>query len=507
MPSHKNEYMIPGCYLLPLTVLTVILFLTAVCLNNCYFWDNIRQTSVEAHWFLEKGTAGLFSPDSQGDSTLARTGYHPPLIGITTALLWKVFGYNLAVSHVFIGLWAAGLLFFVYRIACKLLQPEVAGMATAVIMLDSTVLSQIAIASPDIVMLTCFTAAMWAILEKRITALAVFMAIIVMVNGRGIILASAIMLFVLVISCGPSGPESMRKKLMSMAYPFIPAFVLLAVYYIFLNIRNSWIWPAHSTEWAEGWQRPENIGQVLKNIAAFGLRIAENGRIAIFITAFAILLKRKYSGMKLFFREKINRALTAALVLLLVAFFLFALSTKLVITSRYYMSIMLLLTLLLYRMTDGILRLPTLRLLTVAIIAVLITGNMWIYPERTAKAWDGTLAHLPFYKVREECLLWLREQGYETKEVSAGFCIKGKQQYIDLKEGGMSVGERHDGPYFLYSNISNVDDRFVDELYDKEKWTVVKEFKKAWIFIRLYENNLYMNHEENTDSGSDCSLP
>ena len=69
--------------------------LTFICMNNGYFWDNIQQISKEAHWFYFTDFSSLLMPAQNSGAEIIATGYHPPLMGIMTAVLWKIFGYKI----------------------------------------------------------------------------------------------------------------------------------------------------------------------------------------------------------------------------------------------------------------------------------------------------------------------------------------------------------------------------------------------------------------------------
>ena len=86
-------------------IILLYLVLNLLSLNYCYFWDNIQQISKEAHWYFITDFKSLLMPTQNSGSEIVATGYHPPLMGIMTAMLWKVFGYHLWVSHIFSLFW------------------------------------------------------------------------------------------------------------------------------------------------------------------------------------------------------------------------------------------------------------------------------------------------------------------------------------------------------------------------------------------------------------------
>jgi hypothetical protein len=41
-------------------------------------------------------------------------------------------------------------------------------------------------------------------------------------------------------------------------------------------------------------------------------------------------------------------------------------------------------------------------MLAVVMLAGLLSGNFWVYPDTMAKGWDATLAHLPYHHLRQK---------------------------------------------------------------------------------------------------------
>ena len=73
-------------------VAAVYLGLGIATLHNCYFWDVIQQVSKEGFWFYKTNFSSLLIP-ADNEYGIMATGYHPPLMGLMTAALWKVFGF------------------------------------------------------------------------------------------------------------------------------------------------------------------------------------------------------------------------------------------------------------------------------------------------------------------------------------------------------------------------------------------------------------------------------
>ena len=122
-----------------------------------------------------------------------------------------------------------------------------------------------------------------------------------------------------------------------------------------------------------------------------------------------------------------------------------------------------------------------------------LTGHFWIYPEKIAKSWDCTLAHLPYYELRTECFNYIDLQKLDYKDISAGFCLYGNRRFIEMKNEDKTIGADTNRKYFIYSNISNVEDSLAEELKNKAHWIPIKRFEKGFVFITIYERVLCVN--------------
>lgn len=141
----------------------------------------------------------------------------------------------------------------------------------------------------------------------------------------------------------------------------------------------------------------------------------------------------------------------------------------------------------------------TLKYAFILIIFFEITGNFWIYPDKIAKSWDCTLAHLPYYKLRNQCFKYIDEKNISYNDLSAGFCLYGNRKFIELSENSKTVNSDTNRKYFIYSNISNLEDNFAEELNDKSKWMPIKRFEEGFVKIIVYERifvSTFPKHEK-----------
>jgi hypothetical protein len=330
-----------------------------------------------------------------------------------------------------------------------------------------------------------------AVIEKKRWLLTITLIFLVLINGRGAMTGGILLLFHIIHQLVSEMRKLTFKLFLECLLPFIPAFTMAGFFYVAYIGRYGWIFNDPDSPWYYGWQRPEGLLHILKSVAAFCLRLGENGRFFIYLLGLSVLISLyRMKKLKETF-NRINLSLTSLFVLHFLFFFYFVLTTTSAMTSRYYMGMVLIANIMIFRGLAECVSLHKIKILTIIAIAFLITGNFWIYPDKISKAWDATLAHLPYYELREECLDYLAKNNFDTILVSGGFCFKGNQRYFDLRERDLYISERADNKYFIYSNISNIDDTFINELYNKGKWTEIKTFSRGFVTVSIFENILF----------------
>ncbi len=483
-------------HLFLLLVLLIYSLVIIFSIDKCYFWDNVQFTSKEAHWYFNNNFSSFLLPGFSENSEIVGSGCHPPLMGIMTAFLWKIFGKHLWVSHLFIAFWAVILVYNTGRLLKCILPEEIAGYILPVILLDSTILAQIFIASPDIILLASFIISVRAVIEKRRWLLATAILFLVLINGRGAMTGGIVFIFYIIHQKIYENKKITARIIYESLFPFLPAFILAGFYYSYYIISYGWFFNNPDSPWAAAGESPEGFTGILKNLAAFCLRLGENGRFFIYLLglfALAGLHKRKKLKAAL---SRLNLSLSWIFILLFVFFFYFVVSTTSAMTSRYYMGMFVIFNILVFRVLPGILSVKNIRIISIAAIAFSITGNLWTYPDNISKAWDATLGHLPYYELRAECLDYLEKNDYDFTKVSGGFCFNHNQRYTDLKDRDLIISDRTDNRYFIYSNISNLEDVLITELTDPEKWSEIKTFRKGFVFVSVYKNRLFDDPEQ-----------
>ena len=482
--ENKSKLIYPALVLLVYTALTI------VCWNNCYFWDSIQQVSKEAHWFYQTDFRHLLMPVQNSGAEIVATGYHPPLMGIITAALWKVVGCRLWVSHAFVFLWALVLIFNVWKLLNHFFYNHIAGWVLLVVLLEPTVLAQFAIASPDFILFTAFIISLRGVLERKPWLLSIGLIFLCGMNMRGIFVGAALFVTHCYYIYLQASKTLHVRSVFNILLPYLPTLILLAIYFVYYFVARGWFFASSGA--TDHYSLPTGAGRVMKHLAEFGLRSVENGRIAIWLigiyVAFHLAKIKKTLSVE-------YKAITLFFLLLTGVYLLFVFITRMPFSARYFMPQFFLLTLLALK---GIKKMFCEKKMVTYLVVVLcfeLTGHVWIYPEKIAKSWDCTLAHLPYYELRTECFQYIDKRKWDYKDISGGFCLYGNRRFIELYDADKTVGTSTNNKYFIYSNISNVDDSFLEELKNPARWNPVRQFEKGLVVITIYENKNYQKNK------------
>ena len=125
----------------------------------------------------------------------------------------------------------------------------------------------------------------------------------------------------------------------------------------------------------------------------------------------------------------------------------------------------------------------------------MISGNFWIYPDKIAKGWDATIAHIPYYQLRKKMINFIENKDISFNDVGSEVPNTEMIKYIDLSNDNRKFPLKNFDihRYIFYSNIYNMfTDEEIDEL--KNNWIVEKEYKCLQVYVRLYKNPKYIKN-------------
>ena len=467
-------------YIFSISILLVFIVLTVISLNNGYFGDNIQQISKEAHWFYQNNFSALLMPPQDSGFEIVATGYHPPLMGIMTAFLWKIFGYKLWVSHVFALFWASILIYNSWKLIRVFFQENLVGWVLLILLLEPTVLTQFTVASPDFILLTAFVVSLRAVFERKTVLLSIGLFFLFGINMRGIFAGSILF----VVYCYHSYLINANKisftVILKNIVPFLPVVLVLTTYFIYYFYNLGWFFTNQPS--SGHYAPPTDLMQIVKHFAAFGLRSVENGRIVVWILGLIIVYKILKNKFVISPNAKV---LLLSWTLLTGLYVVFVFLSQLNFFSRYFIQKFFFLTVLVILGVNEFVKKMNLKIIFVLFLFFEITGNFWIYPGKIAKSWDSTLAHLSYYEVREQCFDYIDQNNIDYSDISSGFGISGNRKFAELKNEGKIVGIDPQREYFIYSNISNLEDELAEEFENRKEWSLIKRFEKGYVFIEV----------------------
>ncbi|MGV3541422.1 MAG: hypothetical protein ACO1OQ_16520 [Rufibacter sp.] len=453
----------------PFLVLMVVL--TWYVQHNGFFWDSILLASKYGQWYYQTSFTIVFVPQEIA-------GY-PPLFGMYMAAGWHVFGKSVEVSHWLMLPVLLGLVWQVYLLAKHYLPKNWPVWGLFLVFLDPTVLAQSAQVGPDVVLLFLYLLCLNSLLHHRNFWLVVGLIFLAVLSPRSQIALVAVFFTHLVIQWQALGKISLRDGV-RIVLPYLPAVALLLGWQMGHYHHFGWIGFNRSSDWGTYSTLVTPFG-FLRNLGLIAWRLLDFGRVALWLTA-AILLWR--------FRKNIPWQAQQLLIMLLVP--LLTLSCILVwftnpIAHRYWLVVYVLLGLLtaflLSQLTSQRLRGAMLGLL----VLFLLSGHFWIYPATVAKGWDATLAHLPYFKLRQQMLHYLDQQQIPWHQVGSDFPNLAAPADTDLNHDprtfpAKDLARQH---YILHSNVFN---GFTDqELRELEQdWQVQHEVRRGSVFFRLY---------------------
>lgn len=473
----------------PIIAGLVFITLTIIGFDYCFFWDNIQLTSKDAHWYFLQNSFELIIPKTAPEGGVSGTG-HPPLMGLMSSFLWKIFGYKLAVIHVFILGWSILLIYNLNKLTQRFFTHSYSGWILLIIILEPTILSQFIIASSDFILFTAFVICIRAILEKKPITMGFTLFFVCAISIRGIFIGVILFATNQIYIYLSENKKINTKQFFVQCVPFLPVFIILTAYYIVYFTNNGWFFSEQ--EQVNGhYAKPSELYTIFKHIFEFALRALENGRFFIwvlFLYAFHLLRKKKiYLNIE-------HKTLLTAFSLLFGLYFLFIFITQMPFSSRYFAPFFFLITILSLSLIFQNSLTERRKYLIIALILLFeLTGNCWYYPEKMAKAWDCSLMHLPYYSLRKDCFEYIDKNKLDYEQIGAGFSICGNRKYIELGDKNRLVHADKNREYYIYSNICNEKDEFIDEINNPEKWTSIKKFQKGFVTMTLYKRNSFQD--------------
>lgn len=470
-----------------------------------FFWDTVQLGAKHADFFYTTDFSQLLLPQEMDSG-------HPPLFGMYLAGCWRLFGATLPVSH-----WAMlpflwGIVALLFALARHFGTPKTAWWLPLLVAADPVMAAQAVLVSPDVVLVFFFLLALWSIVRQKPVIQIIAIAGLALISMRGMMTAA--MLFVwqfLFFSCEPraasyelgSPKPSLAqwiRPLLKQAFVFIPGAFLAGGWLLWHYLQTGWIGYHPDSPWALSFERVGAAG-IARNGVILVWRLLDFGRI--FVWAGVLFLLWQYRPVRALYQNKMQGQAVGLLLLALLFLSPTLLLYKALSAHRYLLPVFMALSLWLYTMAA---QAPKHGLKTVLLSAILLfAGNFWVYPQHIAQGWDASLAHWPYYQLRQQALDFIEQENLPLDSIGTAFPEIGPLHYRDLSgfigAGGTREVQTRDGisrrqygfktkdldsdPYILWSNVMN-DFSDAERAALQKDWQPMQRWKKGAVEMVLY---------------------
>ncbi len=449
-------------------------------INTPFFWDKDVIISKRAFWFVENNFS-LNLPNSLDN------GYAPAL-SLLLALLWKIFGQTLITGHLLMLPFAFGLVYQFYRFLSYLSDNKrFINLTMILLLLDTTVLSQIVVVSNDLLLIFFFFLSLNAILYGKRNRLFISILFLSLSHMRGVMVCMIVFVFeVSMFIKTTKGFTGNFKKSLTLLPQYLPAAILFLSYQIYHYLQTGWIITHEHSPWIGCFEAVDFKGFVF-NIGILVWRLSDFGRIfywIVLIVFFLLVIRGKQKS------DSNIRIMVVLIIVSSIVLFPTMLIYKVLSSHRYLLPIFILTTMLSgYILFVKIPQLRYARVVFLILLISMISGNFWIYPDKIAKGWDSTVAHIPYHCLKKKMITYIDTSHILFSEVGSDVPNTYPQKITNLTEDEryFHLKDIKSDKYIFYSNVFNMfTDKEVDEL--KNRWILVKEYRCLQVKVQLYRN-------------------
>ena len=463
--------------------------------GHFFFWDTVQLASQHADFFYQNNFSTFLLPDDMDSG-------HPPTFGFYHAIVWKILGKTLINSHLAMLPFLFAIIWQSWRVGEKLLGEGWAYLFMLLLFVNPVVASQCVLVSPDVVLIFFFLLALNAIFREKKILLSLAILGLAAVSMRGMMVVAALFIFQLMLMFGELSkfPERMAngtkpkfgkllkypERVLTLSLPYILGGLTALVFFIYHYINKGWIGYHAGSSWAEAFQTVDFKG-FIKNIVLLTWRLIDFGHLFIGLTTLSLTYIIKRTVGKLFpTTVQLWRLLLILIVVLTPSLIIY----QGLLNHRYLLPIYITGCLLCVKLISDLKEGRQQLKISAIVFLGLASGNFWVYPQPIATGWDSTLAHLPYYSLRQKMLQFIDNQTINHSEIGTAFPNLRSFQLINLSnDPSVSSFARLDlnkNQYVFYSNVMNELTREeLDEL--KTHWQVVHILRGGQVEVILYK--------------------
>ncbi len=443
--------------------------LTLLVSGNCFFWDTVQLGAKHATFYYNQHLRLTLLPEEMDSG-------HIPAFGYLLALTWKIFGRGLLASHFFMLPFLWGIIYQSNHLVNHFFNRNKSWFLV-LLLADPTLLAQSTLVSPDIPLVFFMLVHLNGIFKDKPKLKIIGVLGLSLVSMRGWMVAGLLFVYdaILILFIA-------RKTILDVWKQFvyyIPGGLLALAFLVLHFFMKGWIGYHENSPWAGSFERVGIVG-LARNVLIYGWRLADFGRITwwiLFMVSLPFVIK------KIRTENNLKKLIILSLLFTLV-FPLNMLMHKYLMQHRYFLP-----TYLIMALTVGyIIHLKQInKAILPIILATLLCGNLIVYPDKIAQGWDSSLAHLPYYNLRNKAIEFMKERNIAPEDTKSWFPNLSSSGIIDLSNETHRFSDRDlsNCNYCLYSNIFN---DISDSEYDQIKtWKVLysKHFLTIKISLRL----------------------
>ncbi len=471
----------------------IYLFFTALVIatiNYPFFWDTIQLASKHAHYFYETNFHSIILPNDIDSG-------HIPTLGFYLAIIWKCLGKTLIASHLAMLPFVLGIVYQSILITKKLFKSNWQNKALIILLIDSTLMAQCTLVSPDVLLVFFFLMALNNLISGKRLFYLIALSGLVLVSMRGMMCIAAFFVADIIYDCCQNEVFSKNVKISQKFKSFfaisffqnflkyLPAIIISASFLAWHYYKTGWIGYHKDMPWSTLFETV-NIKGFIWNIFILGWRLTDFGRLFIWITGV-------YCAWD-FFRYRPKFDANFKILLIVFACIFLALSQAVLLHKglsghRYLLPVYLLFSLLVsYYLFEYSANIKLRNIFFVIITIGLLSGNFWVYPDKISKGWDSSLSYLPYFHLREKMMNYMKESSIPFDKTGTAFPNLSKFEYIDLsnQDGSFAPLDLKSNNYVFYSNIYN--DFNDSELFElNANWKKIQEFKLIQVKVALYK--------------------
>ncbi len=435
------------------------------------FWDNVLFASKMGNQLYENGLFNWNMPIEFDPG-------HPPFLAFLLAIAWKIFGHSLWVSHLVMLPFVAGTIYQIHRFVFFYTKSNLASIAGLVLILcDPTLLTSFVLVNPETLILFFFFLTLNGFLYEQKRLKFIGLLFLSIITFRSMMLFAGFFVFE-TLNSYLIKKRSIKKliNLKFLVFYFLASLPAIA-FISWRLLTKGWLQTHPDSPWTSYWHLP-SIKEFIRNVIVLIWRYLDFGRIFIFIFLLIGLWYRKKNG-------KLNNAIRQLLLMAFTSVFfvlIAVLSSTNAFGHRYFIVAYVCFILIAYLIIQDI---PKYRKLIYASLMIgLLSGNLWIYPEKISQGWDATLAHVPYHQLRTEAIEFLDKESIHIEQVGTFFPNYNSIDQIDLNGDHRKFDRfNDDNSYVLYSNVYNITDEQYDSL--QRDYQEIKRFESFNIYISI----------------------